>query len=288
MSLEILNHPLLGNPANSFFKNEEPKFPSSSSVLISPPELKQLTAKQIANTYYNGKPALEGNGFQIYSEEPVFGGNIEEVIVYKSRFSQTIGGIDVVLFASKNGAFLLQRYMEALPGSKQLILFLEINDEYNYSTVMRAVAGADLTKNKEELFDDILTFTRKHEVSVPPKALEVLIKNGIYRNKVSFISWFLGLKDASVGQIFTFFKQEILEGAASFFIEGIADNITKLRISENGWNPYVKEGEYDPTFIPDPLYEELKKFYEHEGSGNPYENLEGQKKINSKIVKTPI
>ncbi|MGC5746443.1 hypothetical protein [Chryseobacterium sp. NFX27] len=286
MSLEILNHPLLGNPANSFFKNEEPKFPSSSSVLISPPELKQLTAKRIANTYYNGKPALEGNGFQIYSEEPVFGGNIEEVIVYKSRFSQTIGGIDVVLFASKNGAFLLQRYMEALPGSKQLILFLEINDEYNYSTVMRAVAGADLTKNKEELFDDILTFTRKHEVSVPPKALEVLIKNGIYRNKVSFISWFLGLKDASVGQIFTFFKQEILEGAASFFIEGIADNITKLRISENGWNPYVKEGEYDPTFIPDPLYEELKKFYEHEGSGNPYENLEGQKKINSKIVKT--
>ncbi|MDQ0066686.1 hypothetical protein [Chryseobacterium lathyri] len=286
MSLEILNNPLLGSPKNSFFKNEDPKFPSSSSGLISPPELKQLTAKQIANTYYNGKPSLEGNDFQIYSDEPVFGGNIEEVVVYKSRFSQMIGGIDVVLFASKNGAFLLQRYMEALPSSKQLILFLEIDDEYNYSTVMRVVAGADLTKNKEELFDDILTFTRKHEVSVPPKALEDLIKNGIYRNKVSFISWFLSLKDASVGQIFTFFKQEILEGAASFFIEGIADNITKLRISESGWNPYVKEGDYDPAFIPATLYEELKKFYEHEGSGNPYENLEGQKKINSKIVKT--
>lgn len=286
MSLEILNNPLSGSPVSSFFNNEDPKFPGSSSGLISPPELKQLTAKQIANTYYNGKPALEGNGFQIYSDEPVFGGNIEEVVVYKSRFSQTIGGIDVVLFASKNGAFLLQRYMEALPSGKQLILFLEIDDEYNYSTVMRVVAGADLTKNKEELFDDIFTFTRKHEVSVPPKALEDLIKNGIYRNKVSFISWFLGLKDASVGQIFTFFKQEILEGAASFFIEGIADNITKLRISESGWNPYVKEGEYDPAFIPATLYEELKKFYEHEGSDNPYENLEGQKKINSKIVKT--
>ncbi|KFF22366.1 hypothetical protein [Chryseobacterium sp. JM1] len=287
MSLEILNNPLAGNSLNSFLKGDPVKFPNPSfPVLTSPPELKQLTAKQIANTYYNGKPVMEGNGFQIYSDEPVFGGNIEEVVVYKSRFSQMIGGIDVVLFASKNGAFLLQRYMEALPGSKQLILFLEINDEYNYSTVMRVVAGADLTKNKELPFNDILTFTRKHEVTVSPKALEDLIKNGIYRNKVGFVSWLLGLKDASVGQIFSFFKQEILEGAAHFFIEGIADNVAKLRISENGWNPDAKEGEYDPAFIPDALYEELKKFYEHTTPGNPYENLEGQKKINSRIVKS--
>lgn len=287
MSLEILNNPLSGNSLNSFLKGDSEKFPGSSfPVLASPPELKQLTAKQIANTYYNGKPVLEGNGFHIYSDEPVFGGDIEEIVVYKSRFSQTIGGIDVVLFASKNGAFLLQRYMEALPDSKQLILFLEINDKYNYSTVMRAVAGADLTNNKEVPFRDILTFTRKHEVTVPPKALENLIKKGIYRNKVSFVSWFLGLKDASVGQIFTFFKQEILEGAATFFIEGIAENIEKLRISEDGWNPDVKEGEYDPAFIPDALFSELKKFYEHQIPGNPYENLEGQKKINTRIVKT--
>ncbi|MDN5476622.1 MAG: hypothetical protein L0G39_06815, partial [Chryseobacterium sp.] len=285
MSLEILNNPLLGNPVNSFFKNKEPKFPSSS-VIASPSEFKQLTARQIANTYYNGRPVLEGDGFQIFSDEPVFGGNIEEVVVYKSRFSQMIGGIDVVLFASKNGAFLLQRYMEALPSSKQLILFLEINDEYNYSTVMRIVAGADLTKNKDLPFNDILTFTRKHEVAVSPKALEDLIKNGIYRNKVGFVSWLLGLKDASVGQIFSFFKQEILEGAAHFFIEGIADNVAKLRISENGWNPDAKEGEYDPALIPDVLYEELKKFYEHTTPGNPYENLEGQKKINSRIIKS--
>jgi hypothetical protein len=287
MSLEILNNPLLGNSVSSFLKNDSAKLPDPPfPVLVSPSELKQLTAKQIANTYYNGKPVLESKGFQIYSDEPIFGGNIEEVVVYKSRFSQTIGGIDVVLFASKNGTFLLQRYMEAMPSSKQLILFLEINDEYNYNTVMRSVAGADLTKNNDESFDDILTFTRKHQITVPPKALEDLIKNGIYRNKVGFVSWFLGLKDASVGQIFTFFKKEILEGTANFFIEGIAENIAKLRISENGWNPNAKEGEYDPTFIPDVLYNELKKFYEHEGSANPYESLEGQKKINFKIVKT--
>jgi len=287
MSLEILNNPLLRNSVESLLKNGSAKLPDSSfPVLVSPSELKQLTAKQIANTYYNGKPVLEGKGFQIYSDEPIFGGNIEEVVVYKSRFSQTIGGIDVVLFASKNGAFLLQRYMEAMPSSKQLILFLEINDEYNYNTVMRSVTGADLTKNNDESFDDILTFTRKHQITVPPKALEDLIKNGIYRNKSSFISWFLGLKDASVGQMFTFFKKEVLEGAANFFTEGIAENITKLRISENGWNPDVKEGEYDPAFIPEVLFNELKIFYDHQGSDNPYETLKGQKKINMRIVKT--
>ncbi|SFN66954.1 hypothetical protein SAMN05421594_3750 [Chryseobacterium oleae] len=287
MSLEILNNPLSGSSLNSILKDDSARFPGSSfPVLASPPELKQLTAKQIANTYYSGKPVMEGNGFQIYSDEPVFGGNIEEVVVYKSRFSQMIEGIEVVLFASKNGAFLLQRYMEALPSSKQLILFLEINDRYNYNTVMRVVAGADLTKNKDLPFNDLLTFTRKHEVSVSPKALEDLIKNGIYRNKVGFVSWLLGLKDASVEQIFSFFKQEILEGAAHFFIEGIADNIAKLRISENGWNPDAKEGEYNHALIPDVLYEELKKFYEHTAPGNPYENLEGQKKINSRIIKS--
>ncbi|MDR6921243.1 hypothetical protein [Chryseobacterium sp. 2987] len=282
MSLEILNNPLLGSSEHSFFKTDSPSFP----VLKSPSEQKQLTAKQIANTYYDGKAALSGKGFQIYTDDPIFGGNIEEVVIYQSMYRKTIEGIDVILFASKDGAFLLQRYMEALPDSNQLILFLEINDQYNYSTVMRAVAGAELTKTKNNSFDDILSFTRKHQVTVSPKALEELIKNEIYRNKVSFISWFLGLKDASIGKIFSFFKQEMLEGAADFFIEGIADNIAKLRITENGWNPYPKEGEYDPVFIPDALYKELKKFYEHEGQKNPYENLEGQKKINAQIVKT--
>ncbi|MDR2234715.1 MAG: hypothetical protein LBE92_01200 [Chryseobacterium sp.] len=280
MSLDILNNPLLGRPANSLFNTDEP------SVLKSPSELKQLTARQIANTYYEGKAALSSDGFQIYTDDPIFGGNIEEVVIYQSMYRKAIGEIDVILFASKDGAFLLQRYMEALPNSNQLILFLEINDQYNYSTVMRAVAGAELTRNKKNSFDDILAFTRKHQVSVSPKAFEELIKNEIYRNKVSFISWFLGLKDASIGKIFTFFKQELLEGAADFFIEGIADNIAKLRISENGWNPYPKEGEYEPVFIPDTLYKELKKFYEHEGKRNPYENLEGQKKINAQIVKS--
>ncbi|MGE8512910.1 MAG: hypothetical protein ACN6N7_09450 [Chryseobacterium culicis] len=287
MSLEILNNPLLRNitdfsPGNDSSDSFETIFP----VQESPLELKQKTSRQIANTYYGGKPVADGNGFQIYSDDPVFGGNIDEVVVYKSRFTQTIAGIDVVLFASKNGAFLLQRFMEALPNSNELILFLEIDDRYNHNTVMRAVVGAGLTNKKDMPFADILNFTRKHEVTVTPKSLRNLIEKGIYRNKVDFISWFLGLKDKSIGEIFSFFKQEALEGASVFFTQGIAENIVKLRISENGWNPNPKEGEYNPTFIPEVFYKEIKDFYEHKASQNPYENLAGQKKINAKIVKS--
>lgn len=286
MSLEILNNPLLRNITDFFPENENPDSKTIFPAQESPPELKQKTSRQIANTYYGGKPIAERNGFQIYSDDPVFGGNIEEVVVYKSRFSQTIAGIDVVLFASKNGAFLLQRYLEALPNSNELILFLEIDDRYNHNTVMRAVAGAGLTNKKDMPFADILSFTRKHEVTVTPKSLKNLIEKGIYRNKVDFISWFLGLKDKSIGEIFSFFKQEALEAASTFFTKGIAENIVKLRISENGWNPNPKEGEYNPTFIPEVFYKEIKDFYEHKVSQNPYENLAGQKKINSRIVKS--
>ncbi|WP_454047924.1 hypothetical protein [Chryseobacterium sp. Marseille-Q8038] len=287
MSLEILNNPLLRNitdfsPGNDSSDSFETIFP----VQESPLELKQKTSRQIANTYYGGKPVADGNGFQIYSDDPVFGGNIDEVVVYKSRFRQTIAGIDVVLFASKNGAFLLQRFMEALPNSNELILFLEIDDRYNHNTVMRAVAGAGLTNKKDMPFADILSFTRKHEVTVTSKSLRNLIEKGIYRNKVDFISWFLGLKDKSIGEIFSFFKQEALEGTSVFFTQGIAENIVKLRISENGWNPNPKEGEYNPTFIPEVFYKEIKDFYEHKAYQNPYENLAGQKKINAKIVKS--
>ncbi|WP_312510612.1 hypothetical protein [Chryseobacterium culicis] len=284
MSLEIVNNPLLGGIPNSFPENKGSlsAFPARES----PSELKQKTSRQIANTYYGGKTVAEGNGFQIYSDDPIFGGNIDEVVVYKSRFRQTIAGIDVVLFASKNGAFLLQRYMEALPNSNELILFLEIDDRYNHNTVMRAVAGAGLTNKKDMPFADILNFTREHAVSVTPKSLKNLIEKGIYRNKVDFVSWFLGLKDASIGEIFSFFKQEALEAASNFFTEGIAENIVKLRISENGWNPNPKEGEYNPTFIPEVFYKEIKDFYEHKASQNPYENLAGQKKINAQIVKS--
>lgn len=285
MSLEILNNPFVGNFSNEILGGDSQNTTAfKPSDLKTPTELKQKTVKQIANTYYNGKPVAESNGFQIYSDEPIFGGTIEEVIIYRNRFTKAIGGIEVVIFASKNGAFLLQRYMEALPQSNELILFLEINDEFNYNTVLRSVAGTNLTNKKDIPFADILTFARKHEVTITPDKFKELIQDGIYRNKVSLISWFLGLKDAAVGRIFNFFTQKIFQEAENFFT-GIADGIAGLKVSENGWNPNPKEGEYSPTFIPEALYNELKKFYEHEASKNPYENLKGQKQVISKIIK---
>ncbi|MPS64074.1 MAG: hypothetical protein DI622_15515 [Chryseobacterium sp.] len=284
MSLEILNNPLIGNSFDKIMGGNSPNPIQETPALKTPVELKQKTVKQIANTYYNGKPVAESKGFQIYSDEPIFTKDIEEVTIYRNRFAETIGGIDVVLFASKNGAFLLQRYMEALPQSNELILFLEIDDNYNYNTVLRAVAGANLTNKKDIPFADLLTFTRKHEVTIKPDKLKELIEDGIYRNKVDLISWFLGLKDAAVAKVFNFFTKQIFQEAEKFFA-GIATGIEGLKISEKGWNPNPKEGEYNPTFIPEVLYNELKKFYEHESSKNPYENLNGQKQVISKVVK---
>jgi hypothetical protein len=285
MSLEILNNPLIGNSFNKVLGGNSPNDTiQETTVLKTPTELKQKTVRQIANTYYNGKPVAETKGFQIYSDDTILTGDIEEVVIYRSRFSEMIGEIDVVLFASKNGAFLLQRYMEALPQSNELILFLEINDDYNYNTIFRVVAGANLTNKKDIPFADILTFTRKHEVTVTPEDLKELVEKGIYKNKAGLINWFFNLKDASVGRIFNFFTKQIFKEAENFFV-GIGDGIAGLKISEKGWNPNPKEGQYNPTFIPEALYTELKKFYEQEASKNPYENLDGQKKVISKIVR---
>ena len=287
MSLEILNNPQVGNSLLSFpEKNNSFLAKPPSPVLKTPQDMKQLTSQQIANTYYDGKPVASGKGFKIYSDEPKLEGTIEEVVLYKSRFSKRIGDIDVVLFASKNGAFLLQRYIGALPQSNELILFLEIDDQYNRHTVMRAVAGANLTNPDKEEFADILSFARKKEVTISPDALKELIEKGIYKNKISFIHWFLGLKDASIGEIFNSLKMEILQEADEFFT-GIANGISTLKVSENGWNPTPKEGEYEPALIPEAFHKEIKKFYEHsETPNNPYTGLEGQKTVNTKIANT--
>ena len=273
---ETLNFPSFGNTENNILKNDFP-------TLKSPPELKQLTSKQIGDTYY-GKPIAEENGYKIYSDEPIFEHQIEEVVIYRSRFSKKIGDIDVTLFAHRDGAFLLQRYLEALPQSNELMLFLEIDDEYNLRTVMRAVAGANLTKPDNEEFAEILTFSRQHEVTMEPKQLKELIENGIYKNKVSFVSWFLGLKDKTLAKIFDYFSHGILLNGAKFF-KDIGGGIEGLKVSENGWNPNPKEGEYKPKLIPEALQKQMKSFYESNNNAHPFENLNGQKNINQKIVK---
>lgn len=287
MSLEILNKPLVGNSLLSFpEKNTAFLGETLSPVLKTPEDIKQLTSQQIANTYYQGKPVTSGKGFTIYSDESTLEGTIEQVTLYRSRFYKKVGDIDVVLFASKNGAFLLQRYMGVLPQSNELILFLEIDDKYNRHTVMRAVAGSNLTNPDNHEFADILNFARKKEVTISPNALKELIEKGIYKNKANFIIWFLGLKDASIGDIFNSLKMEILQEADQFFT-GIANEISKLKVSENGWNPNPSEGEYKPALISEAFHKEIKKFYENSDTpNNPYTGIERQKTINTKIANT--
>ncbi|WP_260262901.1 ADP-ribosyltransferase [Elizabethkingia occulta] len=256
-----------------------PVFP----VKETPPELRQLTSRQIADTYYGGKAMDESKGYKIYTDDTALSGDIKEVTVYKSRHSKKIGNMDVVLFASKNGAFLLQRYMEALPQSNELILFIETDIGNLKNNVVRAKAGAGLTKPGSGEFAEILNFTREYQGMIPQEELRELINKGIYKNKTDIVNWLLSIKDTVVREFFNYFTKGILTEAEVFF-KALSNDISKFKIEETGWNPNPKEGEYDPTFIPQILSDEIKKYYQHEAEGGAYTNLEGQKKVTAEIV----
>ncbi|CAI9680502.1 hypothetical protein [Elizabethkingia anophelis] len=256
-----------------------PVFP----VKETPPELRQLTSRQIADTYYGGKAMDESKGYKIYTDDPALSGDIKDLTVYKSRHSKKIGNMDVVLFASKNGAFLLQRYMEALPQSNELILFIETDIGNLKNNVVRAKAGAALTKPGSGEFAEILNFTREYQGMIPQEELRELINKGIYKNKTDIVNWLISIKDTVVREFFNYFTKGILTQAEDFF-RALSNDISKFKIEETGWNPNPKEGQYDPTFIPQILSEKIKKYYQHEAEGGAYANLEGQKKVTAEIV----
>ncbi|HFI4796675.1 TPA: hypothetical protein ACGQK4_002400 [Elizabethkingia anophelis] len=256
-----------------------PVFP----VKETPPELRQLTSRQIADTYYGGKAMDESKGYKIYTDDPALSGDIKDLTVYKSRHSKKIGNMDVVLFASKNGAFLLQRYMEALPQSNELILFIETDIGNLKNNVVRAKAGAALTKPGSGEFAEILNFTREYQGMIPQEELRELINKGIYKNKTDIVNWLISIKDTVVREFFNYFTKGILTQAEDFF-RALSNDISKFKIEETGWNPNPKEGQYDPIFIPQILSDKIKKYYQHEAEGGAYANLEGQKKVTAEIV----
>lgn len=256
-----------------------PVFP----VKETPSELRQLTSRQIADTYYGGKAMDESKGYKIYTDDPALSGDIKDLTVYKSRHSKKIGNMDVVLFASKNGAFLLQRYMEALPQSNELILFIETDIGNLKNNVVRAKAGAGLTKPGGGEFAEILNFTREYQGMIPQEELRELINKGIYKNKTDIVNWLISIKDTVVREFFNYFTKGILTQAEDFF-RALSNDISKFKIEETGWNPNPKEEQYDPTFIPQILSDKIKKYYQHEAEGGAYANLEGQKKVTAEIV----
>ncbi|HFK5529570.1 TPA: hypothetical protein ACGZ99_003655 [Elizabethkingia anophelis] len=256
-----------------------PVFP----VKETPSELRQLTSRQIADTYYGGKAMDESKGYKIYTDDPALSGDIKDLTVYKSRHSKKIGNMDVVLFASKNGAFLLQRYMEALPQSNELILFIETDIGNLKNNVVRAKAGAALTKPGSGEFAEILNFTREYQGMIPQEELRELINKGIYKNKTDIVNWLISIKDTVVREFFNYFTKGILTQAEVFF-RALSNDISKFKIEETGWNPNPKEGQYDPIFIPQILSDKIKKYYQHEAEGGAYANLEGQKKVTAEIV----
>ncbi|WP_336733135.1 hypothetical protein [Chryseobacterium sp. VD8] len=238
----------------------------------------------MADTYFGGKPVIKSGNYEVYTDEtdPIKETVIEEVIIYKS-FDAVFGDIKIKLFASKDGVFLLQRYREMTePDDKTIILFLEIDDGYNLHTVMRIRAGKDITDSKKLPFANILNLTREHSINVSPDDLKKLLEKGAIANKKTFWTWLLKIIKAPISDVYSFFSSKLYNGAADFFENTIAKNIQSIKVSENGWNPNPKEGEFSPALIPEKIWQIMKPYYEHKATDDPNLNfLGGEKTVNS-------
>lgn len=244
----------------------------------------KLTAQQMADQFFGGKPLVKSEGYELYTDEtePIKEQQIEEVFVYHS-FKKIFGDITVKLFASKDGLFLLERYRQLEePTDKTIVLFMEIDDRYNLHTVMRMKVAKDLDDPKKVPLAGILNFVKEHNVTISPKEMKNLLEKKVLANKQSLFNWLIRIIKSPISEAFNFFTDKIFEKGAEYF-ESIADGIHSLRIDETGWNPKTEKGEYNPTLIPEYLWQNLKNFYEHSTGENPTPNLLNSKKIVSDI-----
>ena len=276
----------------TYIENESPSFAEISKAKwkelgISQPKSKfvftQYSPQEMADKFFGGKPVIKSGNYEVYTDEtdPIQEEAIEEIVIYKS-FDTVFGDIKIKLFASTDGVFLLQRYREMTePDHKTIVLFLEINDGYNVHTVMRIRAGKEITDSKKLPFANILKFTQEHSITVSPDDLKELLEKGAIVNKKTFWKWLLKTIKAPISDVYSFFSSKLYNGAADFFENTIAKNIQSIKVSENGWNPHPKEGEFAPALIPENVWQIMKPYYEHKATDDPNLNfLGGEKTVN--------
>ncbi|PTT78080.1 MULTISPECIES: hypothetical protein [unclassified Chryseobacterium] len=283
----------------TYIENERPSFDTISKAKwkelgISQPNngfaFKQYSTQEMADQFFGGKPVIKSGNYEVYTDEtdPIKEEVLEEVVVYQS-FTEIFGDIKVKLFVSKDGIFLLERFQELTePEGKTIVLFLEVDDDYNLHTVMHIRAGQDLTDPSKVPFADILNFVRKHSVTISPTDMKELLEKGVIANKKTFWTWLLKIVKAPITDVFDFFGDKFTEmlydGAANFFGETVTKAIESIKVEETGWNPNPKKGEFNPVLIPQAMWNEMKPFYEHKASTSPPKNYDDGQKVVSKAI----
>ncbi|MGH2666590.1 zincin-like metallopeptidase toxin domain-containing protein [Flavobacterium sp.] len=217
--------------------NNFPQFPI-------PVQFTSLSPKDIGNKYYKNNTVYEQNGVKVYADEGItFEKELEEVKIYGNRFYKEFKDFTFVLFASKNGALLLNQYKECIVSGNEIALFLEIDDPTNFlGSVMQIKVGTGIDKIKLPIAE-MLDFMRTKRVNLESKDIIKLIK-GKYQSKESILSW--------IGEMFT----KIIGGITSFILtsagtlnQAFISAFDALLIGDNRWNTEA-EG-YNAFFIPD-------------------------------------
>ena len=223
---------------NQSAQSKFPKFPNEV-------DFSNLTTKQIGDQYYE-KPIIDNDGVIIYVDpedsdlETII---LDEVVIENNRFFMDFDGLSVVLYAGRDGARLLDQYSRTQVGSKEIALFLEIDDSTNYfGSVMRILAGSQINSVKGLPHKEIARFAQSKGVSISARDMKDFLKEKLDGSKGGVIR-FLMKCISNVAKVSTF----IFDGLAEFFDKTIPDALDVFRIEDDGWN----SDSY--FFIPDKL-----------------------------------
>jgi Metallopeptidase toxin 4 len=259
LAMKFLNFEDIQKGKNDFFKttnnglnpvakqNKFPQFPVGFKFTT-------LSTNDIGNNYYGNNPKFQQGGITVYTDDdiPIKGGTLDEVKVYGDRFVKEFNGFNFVLFATKNGALLLEQYKACVPYHDEIVLFLEINDSNNFfGSVMEIKVGEDVLKSKLPIAD-MIAFMRTKKVNLDTKDIIELIQEGKFQTKPGLFSWLYTVYTKVTNAIVNF----VFEGL-DLLNQGIIDLFDYLLIDEKHWNNEA-EG-YSSMFIPDAVYKLLEQ-----------------------------
>ncbi|WP_395077140.1 hypothetical protein, partial [Flavobacterium sp.] len=225
--------------------NKFPQFPVNNDFTT-------LSPKAIGNKYYGNNPIYDGKGVTVFADDEIPPNTIllKEVKVYDNDFYKEFEDFSFTLFVSKNGARLLTQYKECEVFSNEIALFLEINDETNFTgSVMEAKAGSAVNQSKLPIAQ-MLVFMRDNRVNLEEKEIFKLI-NGAFSSRNSLIHWLYSAVIRGATGITTF----VFDGLNALN-QGIISIFDALIIEEKHWNTEAKD--YSNFFVPAQLLELLK------------------------------
>lgn len=156
---------------------------------------------------------------------------LEEVVIENNRHYMEFEGLDVVLFAGRDGARLLDQYNRTRVAPNEIALFLEVNDSTNYfGSVVRVLCGDEIKDMPGLPYDEIARFARSKNVEVSATSMKKFIDEGIDATKNGLMRFLMKCVSAVVKA-----SGFVFDGIAGLFEKTIPEKIDYFRINEESW-----------------------------------------------------